>query len=150
MPTHRKTIKWWKKLAFHFLSLTMIQAYCLYLKLRKQLRRKPVTLEDFATSVCFDLARLPPDDAAADPPGAAVPASDDVNRLACRQQHFMEKITHYKHCHVCYAMDKARGATREHLKNKVQRTRFQCRQCRKALCVVPCMAVYHTKLDFSK
>ena len=51
MPMHRKTIKWWKKLAFHFLTLTMIQAHCLYLHHRKQQNKKPVTLEEFAVSV---------------------------------------------------------------------------------------------------
>lgn len=119
MPMHRKTIKWWKKLAFHFLTLSMIQAHCLYLKLRKQLQRKLVTLEDFATSVCYDLARLPADKAAADLTGAAASVGDDVNRLACCQQHFMEKLANYKRCHVCYAKDKAHGAAREQLKSSV-------------------------------
>ena len=53
MPMHRKTIKWWKKSAFHFLT------HCLYLNQRKQQNKKPVILEDFATSVCEDLVRFP-------------------------------------------------------------------------------------------
>ena len=31
-PLHRKTIKWWKKLSFHLITLAMVQAHCLYNK----------------------------------------------------------------------------------------------------------------------
>ncbi|KAK3789037.1 hypothetical protein RRG08_063753 [Elysia crispata] len=36
-PMHRKTIKWWKKLAFHMLSLTLVQAFILHNKFLKDL-----------------------------------------------------------------------------------------------------------------
>lgn len=60
-------------------------------------------------------------EAATDRKGAAAPAGNDVNRLACRQQHIMEKLANHKHCHACYAKDKACSATREQLKNKLSR-----------------------------
>ena len=101
MPMHWKTIKWWKKLAFHLITLTMIQAHCLYLKVRKQLRRKPVILEDFATSVCGDLVKLPVSD---NDTGAAAPAADDLPRQTGR--HFIMKSSSWA-CHVCYAKAKA-------------------------------------------
>ena len=56
MPMHCKTTTRWKKLAFHFLTLTIIQAQCLYLKLRNQPQRKPVMLENFAI---FNWMKLP-------------------------------------------------------------------------------------------
>lgn len=144
MPMHRKTIKWWKKLAFHFLTLTMIQGHCLYVKLRQQLNKKTVTLEQFTTSVCEDLVRLPEDDAAAT--GAAVPAGDDLHRLTGR--HFLKKAKS-RACHVCYAKAKAQGATRQQLKNNTKRSSYECHQCRKSLCVDPCMELYHTKEYFT-
>lgn len=143
MPMHRKTIKWWKKLAFHLITLIMIQAHCLYLKLRAQQGKKPVTLEEFACSVCADLIRLP---ASSADTGAAVPAGDELHRLTGR--HFQTKGPS-RACHVCYARAKAQGATREQLKNRVKKTSYQCRQCKKPLCVEPCMEIYHTKENYA-
>lgn len=48
-PFHRKTVKWWKKLAFHLLSLTMVQSHCLYLKVRKMIGKPGMCFEEF----CF-------------------------------------------------------------------------------------------------
>ena len=56
-------------------------------------------LEDLATSVCYHLAQLPADEAAADLTGAAAPAGGDVNHPvnhpAGRQQPFI--IHYYEH-----------------------------------------------------
>ena len=40
LPLHRKTVKWWKKLLLHLLTLVMIQAHCLYNKNEKKNGRK--------------------------------------------------------------------------------------------------------------
>ncbi|KAL8572467.1 hypothetical protein ACOMHN_005613 [Nucella lapillus] len=145
IPLHRRqTVKWWKKLAFHLLTLVMIQAHILYNKLQVSLRRRPVQLEDFALSVCQELAALP----VSPPPPHPAPVKDEVNRLTAR--HFLEPIgsrngkQSFLACIVCRARMVQRGASREELKNKVQRTRFRCRNCVKPLCLEPCMEIYHT------
>lgn len=141
-PMHRKSLKWWKKLTFHLLTLTMIQAHCLFLKVRKEVGKPPLTLQEFVMSVCADLASQPD----TEPTGAAAPAGDGLLRL--RDRHFLQDST-YKQCHVCYTKMKAAGATREQLKNKVKRTKYACKQCKIALCVTPCHEVYHTKENYA-
>ena len=55
VPLHRKTVKRWKKLAFHLITLAMVQAHCLYNKYRLHKKISPV---DFAISVSQTLADL--------------------------------------------------------------------------------------------
>ena len=59
LPLHRKTVKWWKKLAFHLLTLVMIQAHCLFNKFQTARNRKTYQLDKFVRAVCFSQALLP-------------------------------------------------------------------------------------------
>ncbi|GFR89026.1 PiggyBac transposable element-derived protein 4 [Elysia marginata] len=54
---HRKTIKWWKKLAFHMLSITLLQAQILHNKFVKAAGKRQWQLCDFAKDVCLGLVR---------------------------------------------------------------------------------------------
>ncbi|KAK7460751.1 hypothetical protein BaRGS_00038829 [Batillaria attramentaria] len=83
LPLHRKTIKWWKKLSFHLLTLTMIQSRILYNKHRQLRNLKAKQLDGFVKSVCNEFAAaVQEDDADAEPTGAADPdATADMLRL---------------------------------------------------------------------
>nr|KAG5696698.1 hypothetical protein BaRGS_012067 [Batillaria attramentaria] len=83
LPLHRKTIKWWKKLSFHLLTLTMIQSHILYNKHRQLRNLKAKQLDGFVKSVCNEFAAaVQEDDADAEPTGAADPdATADMLRL---------------------------------------------------------------------
>ncbi|RUS71513.1 hypothetical protein EGW08_020726 [Elysia chlorotica] len=54
-PMHRRTIKWWKKLAFHMLSLTLVQAHILHNKFLLASEKRPWQLCDFAKNICLSL-----------------------------------------------------------------------------------------------
>lgn len=81
LPLHPKTVKWWKKLVLHLMTLVMIQAHTLYNKHRHQNNNKDISLEDFVKSVCFDLGGLPQNDTdeTRDATGAAAPPSDVIS-----------------------------------------------------------------------
>ena len=55
-PMARKTMKWWKKVAFHLLTLAMVQAQCLYNKHQKNLGRKTLCMTRFSNQVAKSLA----------------------------------------------------------------------------------------------
>lgn len=152
MPLHRKTLKWWRKLAFHLITLVMIQAHILYNKHRISLRSRPVTLEHFALSVCSALAAMsrPQENAR---PGAAAPHADHT-RLTGR--HFPVRIPpapgktrKQLACVVCYAKARREGLTPGQLRLPIKRTQMKCGECGVALCVHPCFNVYHTKKNYA-
>ena len=154
LPLHRKTIKWWKKLTFHLLTLTMIQAQILFNKHQKAQGKRVMHLDTFVKSVCNSLATVPVGPREPQP-GPSTPApSSRISRL--HDKHFLQEIRDSqgkklrRACKVCYSRAKKAKATREELRNKRQLTYFQCKQCQVPLCMEPCMERYHTVVDFSK
>ncbi|XP_070205714.1 piggyBac transposable element-derived protein 4-like [Littorina saxatilis] len=162
LPLHRKTCKWWKKLAFHLLTLVMIQGHILCNKHKKEHQQKEMCLEDFVKSVCVSLAAQctvdPAEDEAAALPlpqrphlGAAVPPPNVMDRLR-PGSHFPEEFASkpgsnaklQRTCKVCYDRMKHRGASRDELKNRVPHTKYRCEQCQVNLCITPCFKMWHT------
>ncbi|XP_025101120.1 piggyBac transposable element-derived protein 4-like [Pomacea canaliculata] len=147
---YRKTTKWWKKLAFHMLTLTMVQAHCLYLKVRKIIGKPGMCLEDFMISVGEDLVTMPKSDLE-QPTGAAVPQDPQQLRLQGKHlSHFLVPLKVRRYCCVCYARLKAEGTDSKYRRKRTQRTKWECQQCKKALCVHPCMKAYHTMQDYTR
>ena len=154
LPLHRKTLKWWKKLTFHLLTLVMVQAHCLYNKHRRVHRLSTMNLERFVITVALQL--IVKSRVSADPGvnGAAVPPQQDTNRLTGK--HWMELCTDEegktvrRACKVCYAKAQRSGASRTQLKNQRKTTMYSCKTCKAPLCVVPCMEIYHTVQDFGQ
>ena len=143
-PLHRKIIKWWKKLAFHLITLVMVQAHCLHNKQKKSLGQSTKSLVDFAISVCTSIA----DFSTQSETGVARDANLTADRLIGR--HFLEEILNprgqkvQRNCRVCYARQIKQGTTVAERKNKVQ-VFTQCKTCKVPLCAVPCMEIFHTK-----
>ena len=150
MPMHRKTIKWWKKFAFHLITKAVVQAHCLF---NVGQGKKKMTLEAFMISLAHGLGDKSTT-VVNQATGAAVFPVDDGARL--RDRHFLEVIgvapsgrSMQRGCHVCYYKMKARGADRTELKNRRKNTIYQCKTCLIALCPAPCMEIYHTKKNYS-
>ena len=141
-PLHRKSLKWWKKLAFHLLSLVMVQAHCLYNKFQRLNSRKKMQFIPFVTSVCSSLVER----ATTSPVPAAPPAQ--VDRLTGR--HFPEMIRSptgkllQRACHVCLTRMKRQGVPANIRKKTRKVTSKQCKQCRVSLCE-NCFEAYHTE-----
>ena len=144
-PLHRKTVKWWKKLSFHLITLAMVQAHCLYNKHKKNQAKKIMSFEDFAISVAKGIADMNESEAP-----ERITEADQADRLKGR--HFLESIEQgrkkTKNCHVCY--HKAVRANVPYAERKRYRksTSYRCKTCKVPLCIEPCMELYHTKKDF--
>ena len=84
MPLKRKSIKWWKKLFFHFFTLSVVQSYILSEKHHRAAGRPKTPLKAFIVSLANalsqryhtmpdDLPALRPTDVQGDPDAALGP-----------------------------------------------------------------------------
>ena len=148
-PLHRKTVKWWKKLAFHLLTLAMVQAHCLYNKHRRHHGKKTSQIIDFTISVCEALDDLSNTETNQNV-GAAVDPNTTANRLTGR--HFPESLggASRRNCLVCFSKLIKQGTTVRERQNKRKTSHFQCKTCKVALCIDPCFEIYHTKKVFDE
>ncbi|XP_005096959.1 piggyBac transposable element-derived protein 4-like [Aplysia californica] len=144
-PLHRKTVKYWEKLAFHLMTLVMVQSHILYNEHRRSHRKKTMQLQKFVMSVCRSLASIPEDQ-------QAPPQPHDLNRLV--ERHFPSPIVvddkkMQRACVVCYARAISGGDNHKTQKSKRKVTQFECSKCNKALCVHPCFEIFHTKEHYA-
>lgn len=138
----RKTIKWYKKLAFHFIDIILLNSYSLY----KIKTGKNVPLAKFQLSVVHQL--LERYHTPKMKPKGGRPSTSVDTPLRLTQRHFpglvpatIKKQNPTRQCYVCNnTTDKDRKKRRE--------TRYMCVECNVALCVHPCFGNYHTKKNF--
>lgn len=151
----RRTYKWWRKVVVHILQMMIHNAACLYKKYgcRVQLpgkrRGKPRMLDnnEFREYIAHWLVTQAVKEGFV-PDVVSNENQDDLetpSRLVGR--HFLVEIEPTtngdgrKTCKVCYV-----GG--EHNKpQKRKMTRFKCKQCNRAMCVVPCFEEYHTQAE---
>jgi hypothetical protein len=132
----RKTLKWYKKLFFHLLDLSLLNAHILYQQ--KTGNKQP--LGDFQLNVIDQLIQK----------HKTQPKTNLKRKVPLptrlTERHFLGKIpptdkknSATKRCYVCY-----------NTKNNKKRreTRFVCKQCDIALCFEPCFEIYHTEENF--
>ncbi|XP_067124403.1 piggyBac transposable element-derived protein 4-like [Centruroides vittatus] len=142
--TPRKTVKWYKKLFFHFLDICTYNSYILYTdkhpnkyrhfsEFRLELIQQIVDKYTPSYDYCHTKSGRPS-------------KYENPKRLKL-EKHFLSLIPPtekskkpYRRCHVC-------GNSKINPRKRVQ-TRYECKKCDVALCVTPCMEIYHTKLVF--
>ncbi|KAK7115112.1 hypothetical protein V1264_001046 [Littorina saxatilis] len=139
---HRKTIKWWKRMAMHLIHLAKVQAYILY----QQNEQRPKTQVEFTKQLIRELV--------SDAPlkkSVLRQLPVDVERLTAR--HFIvhvpasEKKTYPSRlCVVCSFRNPAPGSENRYLRKK--ESRFQCEQCDLGMCLEPCFKIFHTRKDY--
>ncbi|EFA01473.1 PiggyBac transposable element-derived protein 4-like Protein [Tribolium castaneum] len=137
----RKTIKWYKKIFFHLVDLCMINAHAMY----KVYTGNRTTLAHFQLEVIRQIVKKYAKIQKTSKKGR--PSSGD-NPLRLIGRHFPQKIppvpggkkTCQRICFVCKHTQ--RGVSRR------RDTSYQCAECDKALCLIPCFEVYHTKQIF--
>jgi len=132
----RKTMRWYKKIFFHLMDLALLNAHLLH----RQKTGKRMPLAQFQMEVIRQLIQQHKPN---------IPSkcthrkrkADLPSRLT--ERHFMDKLppTAKKaaptaRCVVCLS------------KNKRKESRYQCKQCKVALCIEPCFEQYHTLEDF--
>lgn len=132
----RKSLKWYKKLFFHLIDISLYNAYILY---QVKTGKKP-QFSDFRLNVAEQLIEK-----YHTPKGhmKRPPTIDHPLRLTARHFPSLVPPTEAKgsktqrRCHVC---SQTKLQTR-----KRKATRFMCKECNVALCVTPCFATFHTR-----
>jgi len=129
----RRNLKWSTKLFFHLLDLTILNRWILLSPCRAQ-----YTHQDFRLLLVRNLieeagkSQDRPNPSLIGRPSAAAP---NIVRLESRHnQHWPAKSTHLRYC-VCSS----------HGQRKT--TVYKCARCDVGLCMVPCFADYHTKVN---
>lgn len=133
IETVRKTVKWYKKVFFHLVDLTVLNACVLH----KVLTGKNTTVAEYQLNLVKQL--LNKYHKALPRKGAGRRSENADSPLRLTERHFpacipptQKKCNPTKRCVVC--------AT----KNQRKETRYMCDSCDVALCVIPCFKNYHT------
>lgn len=140
----RKTVKWYKKLAFFLINCTLFNAYklyCTYLPENKtrykrfllEVAREWISVDFKECSIAPDTPRI----------SKTAPYKDTPFRLSGQvRDHVLEKIVTARKanptraCRVCSS------------KGKRSETRFICKSCCVPLHVGDCYTAYHTKKNY--
>ena len=144
----RKTVKWWKKMFFHLLSLALVNSYILHQKFGSSPSlRKKRSHKEFVIALIKELIRDAPN--APKPKQAGrKPSMESLERLT--GHHFARRIqakagakrkNPVRDCVVCNpAKEKRAGFKRK-------QSAYECEQCQKPMCFPDCFKLYHTKKD---
>lgn len=132
----RKSIKWYKKLAFHFIDLILLNSLSMY----KIKTGKHTPLADFQLSLIHQLIEkfhVP----AVRPRGGRPSAVDTPIRLTARHSPSIIPSKRRKVLQVCIMCSKGK-------EKKRKESRYMCSVCNVGLCVVPCFEVYHAQRQY--
>ena len=140
-----KSVKWWKKLYFHLISLALVNAHKLYNK-QNERNNPSIPLSDFLLVAINDLTGRSPRALAEDVSQSPVQISN---------QHFPEhtEATASKHhaqleCIVCSKRWKLALLEDPPPKISSKMTTARCDQCKVPLCIFDCFKAYHTKENY--
>lgn len=138
----RKTLKWYTKLFFHLLDLSMVNAFYMYKQNNPRLK---VHIMEFRLKVVRQLLErhfTPRNETG----GGAVsrPVGGESNPLRLRGRHFMRPLPTnadrkrklQRKCYVCLHTTRAPPKRKD--------TSYECSTCEVALCIYPCFEQFHT------
>ena len=130
----RRTWKWTKKLFFHLLDLTILNAFLLHKsnggkmthkKFRETLVRDLIVQSHEANVTLRGVSR-----------GRPSPAAAQLSRLEVKHSQHWPSKGKQRRCRVCSQNKKTRN------------TLYFCRKCDVGLCVVDCFEKWHTRVNF--
>ena len=130
----RKTKKWWRKLFFYFLEVTVVNSCIIYKSSvthpYSHLRYRRAIVEQAAT---LSLLQAPP---RAGPGAPRRFTREDLPQRLEKKQHFLGKLPKSRDCVVCSKREPG----------KLHRTIYFCSTCRDSPCLCPdtCFKKYHT------
>ena len=143
VETTRKSVKWYRKLFFHMVDVTILNAYNFYLV---KTGKKP-GLKKFCLSVIRQLISKYGQIQRQRPGGRRYSEEIPAPARILNNHHYIEfipptekKKNPQRACHVCA------HSTRKPKKRKD--TRFMCSECNVSLCINPCFKDYHTLVEY--
>uniref|UniRef100_H2YZK6 PiggyBac transposable element-derived protein domain-containing protein n=1 Tax=Ciona savignyi TaxID=51511 RepID=H2YZK6_CIOSA len=143
----KKSMKWYKKLFFHLISMTTVNAHIVYNKVRVQHGHSKVTMLQFLEELIKDLAMETTQKMGQKQDATSSTQQGPASRLIGR--HFMSRLPgdHHKSCVVC---NQKAMHQRDTTQRKYKRSSFWCECCGVTLCNVPCFEEYHTIREYWK
>lgn len=146
-----RTVKWWKRVFFHVLSLATLNSYLVY----KAVAAGPIDQQRiFRRTLVEELIENARYQRPTPKVGRPMKSAESFSRLD--GAHFLGKIPNDGSkdrpslaCQVCNEAERQlRAANDEPKKRRAGReSTYRCKSCLVALCVVPCFELYHTKSD---
>lgn len=138
----RKSMKWYKKIFFHYIDLMIVNAYSLY----KIKTGENISLAEFQLTLIRELLEKYCRDAYK-PSKKGRPSKGD-NPLRLTGRHFLDVIpsvpggkkASQRICHVCKHTEMRPKKRRD--------SRYYCQDCNVGLCITPCFQQYHTLKKF--
>ena len=143
----RRTVKWWKKLFFHFLNLMVLNSYKLYLKYGNRPSKR--SHQKFRSALVSSLVKSAVN--APRPQGSRGRKPEPLDRL--QGSHFPvyipakqgAKRKHpQRYCVACNMSSKNRVG------HKRSQSIYMCNKCEKPLCIPDCFRIYHTHKHFKR
>lgn len=137
----RKSVKWWKKLFFHFFDLALVNAHILHKKQATEKYRLCIFIQKVAEGLVADVGK---ETRIQSPPGTG-------GRLLGRD-HFPYRIPGsgkkkegwaQRLCKVCSDRGKHESG-----KSARQYTTMYCKKCDVGLCIGECFEAYHTRANY--
>ena len=125
-------MKWYKKLFFHLLDVSVYNAYILY----QSKEKKTLELSEFKLEVVKELLGKH----VTEKPPVGKPHTHLTGRLT--ERHFPATISDNKYRKYCVCYN-----TTQKLQNKNKKTRYECKDCNVGLCIDGCFEKFHT-LEF--
>uniref|UniRef100_H2ZJ97 Uncharacterized protein n=1 Tax=Ciona savignyi TaxID=51511 RepID=H2ZJ97_CIOSA len=137
----KKSMKWYKKLFFHLISITTVNAHIVYNKVRLQHGNPKITLLQFIEELVKELAMETTNKIGQKEQATSSTLQGPAGRLMGR--HFISRQPgdHHKSCVVCNQKSRYNRVTK---KIKYKRSSFWCERCGVTLCKVPCFEEYHS------
>jgi len=135
-----KTLKWWKKLFFHIISLSVLNSYIKY----KGNVQRPMSNRDFRKLLVEYGHQLDPHPA----PVPGRPKSQSLDRLTAR--HFPDIMEgRARMCVVCNpALRELHCNGPKRKKVPGHESTFHCPDCDVVLCITPCFRLFHSSEDY--
>jgi len=136
---NRKTVKWWKKVMIHFISLSVVNAHKVYNVIRSRQGDRKIPLVTFMANLSEDLAGL----VSVEDANVVLPN----NRIVPSQYRHFPRPTARRTCVVCRShIHWSRNSGLPH--PSYLHSNFECSVCQVNLCVAPCFENYHTKIKY--
>ncbi|XP_046400817.1 piggyBac transposable element-derived protein 4-like [Ischnura elegans] len=135
VETVRKSVKWYKKIFFHMVDISVLNAHCLY----KAVTKKKIPFEKFQLSLIREILET------YHRQSRSVSGRRSQHDLPARltDRHFPSSTcnpatlkAHSRRCVVCSKS----GRRRE--------SRYMCDICNVGLCVTPCFQIFHTQKHY--
>lgn len=133
-PAFRKTVKWYRKLFFGFLDMSIYNANAIFMKVKGE----KLSALEFRTRVIHQIM-----ESHMVPKELKFATPDSPIRLTGRHfptLYINKNVKKRRRCAVCAkSTDKAK---------KLKTSYYECKKCNVGLCVDPCFQLYHTQQKF--